>query len=188
MRQSSRLRRLLACLLVLVTAIGGCSRVPFGSATNTGDRAQPAAQPTPPSDFALIFDTNPCGAGRLDTFQGTFTQGKLWKQPRTVKLTLSANERQRIYAKMLDIDFFRYPTEYSVVTPDKARGMVAPASTYYLKIRSDGRIKELRWTDNITDPSTDQAERLREFMGLLEDITAAQAEVRRLPTADAGCL
>ena len=28
---------------------------------------------TPPADFALIFDSSPCGIGRLDTFRGTYT-------------------------------------------------------------------------------------------------------------------
>lgn len=142
----------------------------------------------PAPDFAFVLDTNPCGIGRADTFRGTFRQGQLWTPRRAARLTLSDADKARIYGEMVAIRFFDYPDRYRVVPVGREWSMVTPASRYYIKVRNAGRVKEVRWVDDIPEPNPPEARRLRELLRLMEDMIAARPEVRRLPDAHGGCL
>lgn len=147
-----------------------------------------AVQPVEPApDFAFVLDTNPCGIGRADTFRRTFRQGQLWTPRRTVRLTLSDADEARIYGKMVAIRFFDYPDRYRVVPLGQERSHVDPGGRYYIKVRNAGRVKEVRWVDDIPEPNPPEARRLRELLRLMEDMIAARPEVRRLPDAHGGC-
>ena len=89
---------------------------------------------------------------------------------------------------MWEIDLFSYPDRYEVpVPPDGRGGMVMPAPNYYLKVRMDGRIKQLSWHDKITAPNPPEARRLRALMRLIENTIRSRPEVKALPEATRGC-
>jgi hypothetical protein len=201
--------QVLLVILALAAVLPACGATPAGTDANTFIERAPSATPpahvspiahgepthptprsaTPPADFALIFDSSPCGIGRLDTFRGTYTQGPLWDPPETIPLRLSRAELGGIYATMGEIDLFSYPDGYEVpVPPDGTSTMMVPAPNYYLKVRMGGRTNALSWHDEITDPNPPEARRLRRLMRLLENTIRSRSEVKALPETARGCL
>ena len=104
----------------------------------------------------------------------------------TVNISLSEEELDRIYKKMVEIDFFDYPDEFSVSVPaGESFGMVTPCSSYYFKVEYDSKIKELWWEDEITNEDK-KAGRLRELIKLIRDIIESKEEYQKLPAPTSG--
>ena len=142
----------------------------------------------PANDFALIFEYGACGTDRLDTFRGDFTQDRLVESPITTPITITLSDKISIYQKTLDINFFSYPAHYTI--PPAADGsitQVIPATHYLFIVRNQDQTKTVEWLDNIVEPKTVEAERLRELAHLLIDLIKAKPEVKRLPELTAGC-
>ena len=105
----------------------------------------------------------------------------------TVNLSLSEEELDRIYDKMLEIDFFDYPEEFSVSTSGGSFGIMTPYSSYYFRVEYDSGIKELRWKDEISYPD-EKADRLRELIRIIKDIVESKEEYKALPVPTSGYL
>ena len=106
----------------------------------------------------------------------------------TVELSLSEEELDSIYQKMLEIDFFDYPDVFSIVVPaGEIVGMVTPHESYYFKVQYDSRTKELWWADSITNEHM-KADRLRELIKLILDIIESKGEYKALPEPRGGYL
>jgi hypothetical protein len=143
-------------------------------------------QPSEESDFNLIFKYGITARNELNTFKGTYTKDMVMDPPITVELSLSKGEMDRIYQKMVEIDFFDYPDKFSVsVPPDEPIGMVTPYASYYFKVEYDSQIKELRWEDEITNPD-EKADRLRELIMFIRDIVESKEEYKKLPEPTSG--
>lgn len=114
----------------------------------------------------------------------------LWNAPQTVPVSLSERKKGWVYGEMRATGAVGHPAEFSAAPAGKPwmRGQVTPAPTYYLKVRSDGQVKELRWADDVLQPNPPEARRLRALMHLLIGIVATQQEIRALPEQDAWCL
>ena len=142
--------------------------------------------PSSEASFNLIFKYGVMARNELDTFQGTYTKDMVMDPSITVNLALSEEELARIYQKMLEIDFFGYPDEFSVSVPSgEAVGMVTPYSSYYFKVEYDSKIKELRWEDEIINKD-EKADKLRELIKLIRDIIEAKEEYKKLPSPTSG--
>jgi len=142
--------------------------------------------PPESDDFGLIFAYGVTAGNVLNTFEGTYTKDMVLDPPITVSLPLTEEELDAIYQKMIEIDFFNYPDEFSItVPPDEGVGIVTPSSCYYFKVIYDSKIKELRWEDKITNPDT-KAEQLRELIELIISIVQSKKEYQRLPTPKSG--
>lgn len=134
------------------------------------------------SGFDLEFKYGITARNVLDTFEGTYTKDMVADPPVTIDFALSEEEKEEIYQKMVEIDFFDYPDEFSVeISPDAAVTMVTPYSSYYFRVVYDSQIKELRWDDDIKNPD-EQADRLRELIMLIRDIVESKEEYKALPT------
>ena len=144
--------------------------------------------PEPEANFALYFSYGSCLSESVDTFQGTFTRSMcLPDPPVTVSFSLSAEELQAIYREMARIDFFGYPDQFSVVVPEGAVvGRVTPSTSYHLRVRNGEVEKELHWTDDIFEPTTQDADRLRAFLKKLIDIIHQRPELKQVPMPS-GC-
>ena len=144
---------------------------------------------TPPpeeSKFNLIFYYGVGANNGLNTFEGTYTKDMIMDPPITVNLSLSEEELDSIYRKMVEIDFFDYPDEFSVSVPSgEAIGMVTPHSSYYFKVEYDSKVKELRWEDKITNED-EKANKLRELIKLIRDIVESKEEYKELPEPRSG--
>ena len=124
----------------------------------------------------------------LDTFEGTYTKDMVTDPPITIELSLSEEEKDMIYQKMVEIDFFNYPDEFSInVPPGEMIGTVTPYNSYYFKVEYDSQIKELRWDDEITN-SDEMADQLRELITLIRSIIESKEEYRELPEPTSGYL
>ncbi len=104
----------------------------------------------------------------------------------TVKLSLSEEELDCIYQKMVEIDFFDYPDKFSIILPpNKPHGIVTPYYSYYFKVQHDAGIKELWWEDEIVYEDI-QADKLRELINLIWDIIKSKDEYKELPEPTSG--
>jgi hypothetical protein len=147
-----------------------------------------AGDDTQEVEFNLIFRYGVTGANVLDTFQGTFTKDMISEAPITIDFSLTAEEMESIYQKMLEIDFFDYPDEFEVAVPEgELARMVLPYSSYYFKIQHSSGIKELTWEDKITN-TDEKADRLKELIHLIRDIIELKPEYQVLPEPSGGYL
>ena len=107
---------------------------------------------TPPaetSSFNLIFKYGVMAKNELNTFERTYTKDMVMDPSITINLSLTEEGLDRIYQKMVEIDFFDYPEEFSVSTEEEESiGIVNPYSSYYFKVEYGSSIKELRWKDD----------------------------------------
>ena len=145
--------------------------------------------PTPgESNFGLIFRYGVMARNELNTFKGTFTKDMVSDPSITVDLSLSEEELDSIYRKMVEIDFFNYPDEFSVpIPPDGMVHIVTPYSSYYFKVKYDSKIKELWWEDEIKNENI-KADKLRELIKLIWNIIESKEEYQKLPKPTSGYL
>jgi hypothetical protein len=165
-------------VLVLVAALLGTA----------GCTAPPPSSVPPPSssNFNLTFKYGIGAWNELNTSQGTYTKDMIMDPPITVNLSLSKEELDRIYQKMVEINFFGYPDKFSVsVSPGESVGMVTPYCSYYFKVEYDAKVKELSWKDNIINEDK-KAEKLRELINLIRDIIESKEEYKQLPPPKGG--
>ncbi|MFC2005181.1 hypothetical protein ACFLUY_03040 [Chloroflexota bacterium] len=156
-------------LIVAVTSLTGCT-----------------SRPAEVSNFNLIFKYGVTARNELNTFEGTYTKDMIMDPPITVELSLTGEELGSIYKKMLEIDFFDYPDEFSVpVSPRGLTKMVTPYSSYYFKVEYDSSITELRWEDEIKNENK-EADKLRELIRLIRDIIESKEEYKELPKPTGG--
>jgi len=156
-------------LIVAVIGLAGC-----------------ATPPAEVSSFNLIFKYGVMAKNELNTFEGIYTKDMVMDPSITINLSLTEAELDRVYQKMVEIDFFDYPDEFSV--PVEEGGlvtMVTPYSSYYFKVEYDSTVKELRWEDEIMNPN-DKAKRLRELIQLIRDIIELKEEYKELPSPTSG--
>ena len=140
------------------------------------------------SNFNLIFKYGVGAKNELNTFEGTYTKDMIMDPPITVKLYLSQEEVDRIYQKMVEIDFFSYPDKFFVsVPPGEVVGMVTPFLSYYFKVEYDSKTKELWWEDEIIKED-EKAEKLRELIKFIRDIIESKEEYKKLPSPRGGYL
>lgn len=167
-------------LVVVVLAIGGCglfvSKQPIIS------------PPMTPDEFNLIFEYGVGAKNELNTFQGRYTKDMIVDTPITVNLSLSKEELDRIYQKMVEIGFFDYPDKFAISVPSgEIVGGVTPYHSYYFKVEYNSKIKELSWEDEITNKD-ERADRLRELIKLIIDVIESKEEYKKLPSPTGGYL
>lgn len=159
--------------------------------------AEPSARPlpervyaqSPEANFALYLSYGGCLPESLDTFQGTFSRSMCPPAPPvTLSLTLSTQEMEAIYRGLAAIDLFSYPEQFSVAAPEGAVvGRITPSNSYYLRVRNGATEKELYWTDDITEPGSEEADRLRVFLRMIIDLIYQHRELQQVPTPGCGC-
>ena len=145
--------------------------------------------PTPgESNFNLIFKYGVSAKNILDTFEGTYTKDMVMDPSITVNISLSEEELDRIYKKMVKIDFFSYPEKFKV-SPSLGEivGIVTLYSRYYFRVEYDSQIKELSWDDELIYKD-EKADRLREVIKLIRDIIESKEEYKELPEPTSGYL
>jgi hypothetical protein len=147
--------------------------------------------PEPEPNFALYFRFGGCLSETLDTFRGTFSRSMCPPNPPAIiSFALSAEEMRTIYLEMVRIDLFSYPDQFSISVPEGAVvGRVTPSDSYYLKVRNGVVDKELYWTDDIIEPTTQEADQLRAFLKMVVDIIHGHSELKQVPEpSGCGCV
>ncbi len=123
---------LLICFLI---GISGCSKPATTAITSpdvTGD-----------SGFNFIFKYGVTAGNILDTFQNTFTKDMVTDAPITVTLTLTQEEKDLIYRKMVEIGFFDFPADFNDRIPAdlETTQIVTPGKDIILKHRPAKQLK-----------------------------------------------
>ena len=173
-------------MFVALSCVMGCNN-------ETPAEPEPPAEvtPTPPpaeAGFNFIFKYGVMARNELDTFKGTYTKDMVMDPPITVELSLSEEEMDGIYQKMIEIDFFAYADKFSIhVPPGGPIAIRTPYPSYYFKVEYDSGIKELWWEDEIVKED-EKADRLRELIELIRDIVESKKEYQELPEPRSGYL
>jgi hypothetical protein len=129
-----------------------------------------------------------CSTDRLDTFKGEFTQDRVVESSITIPLRLSAEQMMTIYQKMVEINLTQYPEMFAIPTPPSGEvAMVVPAWHYTLSVENGESKKMIRWTDEIVQPTTPEADRLRELFQIIVNMVHEHPEFMQLPELNFGC-
>jgi len=188
----------LSLALLVIVLVGSCANVMPVNTNVDSTLSTTNKSSVPGSDYVLLFRY---GAGwttngetisgrynQLDTLHGTYTKDMIATPSTTVSLILPASDMAAIYAKMQEIDFFAYPSDFSVKPPPGSNTtMVTPSQLYYLEVNEGSMAKTLLWNDNILNPDT-QATKLRDLIQLIKSIIESKAEYKALPPASGGYL
>ena len=167
--------------MALSVTIGCDNGAPAGPEPSTDGAVTPTPQEP---NFNFVFRYGIMAKNILDTFQGTYSKDMVADPNIMIYLSLSEEELDRIYDKMVEIDFFNYPDKFSVSGPPGVpTGIKTPYSSYYFKVEYNSMIKELWWNDQIVykDYQDEKADRLRELIMLIRDIVESKEEYKKLP-------
>lgn len=142
-----------------------------------------------PTQFKMIFEYGVEAKNKLDTFNGTFTKDMISCSPITVNLTLTPEELNKIYQKMIETNFFDYPDKFVDSNHYKpVVSAVTPFYSYYFKVEYDGgKIKELSWNDD-TEYVDENGAKLHELIQLITGIISTKDAYKQLPEPCGGYL
>lgn len=148
-----------------------------------------AWQAQPESNFGFILEFGPCSIDRLDTFKGEFTQDRVVEPPITIPLQLSDEQMKMIYEKMIEINVAGYPEVFEVPKPLIGEVvMLSSPYNYDLTIENGESRVSIRWTDDMVQPTTPEADRLRELFRLIIQMVHEQPGYQGLPEVKFGCI
>ena len=106
-------------------------------------------------DFAFRFALGVCGGELVvDTFNGTVARTA--PPAATIPLVLSDQECTRVRQAIDGMQFFALPSRYVVVPPPEAVLFdTLPAFSHTLRVRRDGQVHEVNWSDRRTSVPPD---------------------------------
>jgi hypothetical protein len=143
-----------------------------------------------PADFNLVFKYGYGTVNKnvLNTFDGTYTKDMVSDPPITIEFSLSDEEMDRIYQKMVEVNFFCYPDKFVIPVPEgEFVGAGSPYQGYYFKVECGHKVKVLQWEDEITNKNEDTG-KLRTLIRLIRDIIESKEEYKNLPSPRGGYL
>ena len=124
----------------------------------------------------------------MNTFTQRYTKDMLTAPAITLTVTLPPSDMERIYQKMLEIDFFNYPSTYKIpIGPNEPMVITTAAMHYHFSVRNNGQTKTVDWLDEIIQPTKPEADGLRDLAKLMIKVIEAQPEIQALPAPNAGC-
>lgn len=164
-----------AFLLLTASLLFACSSVAW------------PAQPEP--NFGFVFEFGSCSIDKLDTFKGEFTQDRVVEPSITFPLQLLDEQKATIYGKMLEINVVRYPEVFAIPKPLIGEVvMLSSPYNYVLTVENGESGTSIRWTDNIVQPTTLKADRLRELFRLIIQMVHEYPGYQGLPEVKFGCI
>jgi hypothetical protein len=142
------------------------------------------------ADFGFRFEFGSCLVERLDTFDGTFTQGYPGPSARiaTAQMALTDAQMSAIYRAIESVRFFDYPAVFVGVPPGAVETIhISPSYKYGFEVRNAGVVHTVSW-DASNKPTTIQADRLRDFFTMVQGLIYEHPEFKRLPPVKIGCM
>jgi hypothetical protein len=134
------------------------------------------------ADFAFRFEYNHCGAYTLDTSKNVYSRDTgPGAEPISIPLTLSSGQLAAVEARIDNIHFFEYPTDFKGVPPGLVETITTtPSTTYRLDVRRVGAVHTVAWDDAPT-PRSEEANRLLELFNFIIGFIDEHPDVKRLP-------
>lgn len=151
---------------------------------------EPTSQLSEPEpNFAFTFEYGSCNRDILDTFNGTYTKDMIIDPAVTITYRLTNTQAIEIFQKMVEIDLWDYPDVFSIATPKHGTvGIITPVMSYRITVRNGDITKTLFWLDEITEPTTMEAERLRSLFSMIIEMIQNSPEYKHLPEPKMGCV
>ena len=146
---------------------------------------------TPPAgNFAFVFQESPCGYGgvfTLDSAKGILTYDPMdGTAAMRVDLQLTKAELGKIYSRAALIDFFHYPTVFTISTT--YAGYEKSPISYQLALTNGNQTNSVQWMDNVvTRFPNDEADQLRGLMKLIDKSMRKHEEFKKLPELKGRC-
>jgi len=141
------------------------------------------------SDFNLVFRYGHYhveAKNELNTFRGSYTRDMVTRSPITVKLCLTKEDLDRIYLKMMEIDFFSYPDVFHVKHMGDIIGEASHWNTYFIMVQNGTKVKTVRWDSRYLISGNEEYDSLMELVRLIWKIIEAKPEYQRIPEPRAG--
>jgi hypothetical protein len=132
------------------------------------------------SDFNLLFKYGVGAKNELNTFENTCTKDMILSPSITIWLYLSDEEMDQIEQKMIEIDFFNYPSTFPLST----ERFVTPSEDFYIKVQNGTATKEVSWNSNSQLGNVE--DNLRQLVRCITDIVEKRPEYKSLPPPNGG--
>lgn len=143
----------------------------------------------PESNFGFVLEFGSCSVDKLDTFKGEFTQNRVVEPSITIPLRLTDEQMTMIYGKMIEIEVAQYPEVFAIPKPLIGEAvMISSPYNYALMVRNGESIISIRWTDDMVQPTTAKADRLRELFRLIIPMVEEHPDYQQLPEVNFGCI
>jgi len=118
-------------------------------------------------DFEFVFQESACGTRPieiLDTKSHTLIHNPIFgKESFTIQLQLTDSQMDTVRQKIVEIDFFKYPTIF-IVPDEQIRGYQAPASTTQMTVTIGTKSHSVTWSSEIlTEPPYMDEKNLRDL-------------------------
>jgi hypothetical protein len=132
-----------------------------------------------PEDFNFTFKYGVMTKNVVDTFSDKYTKDLVQDGLVTTGLTLSNDEKKRIYDYMDEIDFFQYPEEIEGMNQ-------IPRSGYFLEIQYNGENNVFKWNGEFNQDK--QHQEFRILTKLIIEIIESKESYQSLPDRKGGYL
>ena len=139
--------------------------------------------PTRPEHFDFIFKYGPMAKNVLNTLNGTYTRDMVIGPSVTINMTLTEDDLDRIFRKMIEINFFDYPETFVVPRKD-VYGYVTPFDRYRFFVEYCD-VKTVKW-DAEELYRNREATSLKELCDLIIEIIESKPEYKTLPKPRGG--
>jgi hypothetical protein len=154
----------------------------------------PNATPTPiqmADNFSFVFTDFGCGFAPfdiLDTENGTLIHTSIGEtESITIPFQLTETELINVFEKIIEIDFFKYPTDFTIPS-----GYVAvteiPISSYMIKVTNSGVTHLVNWVGSSSRTGYPKADQLMELIRLIEEIIHDHPQYQQLPPPTTLCV
>jgi hypothetical protein len=189
----------LCILLALLTACSaGSTRQPASEAdvqdtkgvanTPDGRPVQETILVTPPDDFGFTLSFGTCSDETLNTFESTFARQITQDDSLTISLVLTEAQMTAVYRQAVEIDLWGHPDHFAIQSETDSYTIRHPSPKYRITVRAAGETKDVAWHDEIVQPATIEASRLRAFLRHIIDIVHDHPGVRQLPESTILCM
>ena len=186
-------------IILVVLLLAACNPLVPVTTDTSGTRSPVQGLPSPlatspfpaqpEANFAFLFAFGTCSTDVLDTFEQTYSREIKPGDSVTIPIALTDAQMASIYQKMVEINFFDYPEVFEIpVKEGETYGMVTPAPSYRFTVRLGEVTKTVTWTDEIVEPTSPEADALRELIQLLLQVIESHPEIQRLPPSNILCL
>jgi hypothetical protein len=126
--------------------------------------------------FNFIFRHGANARNELNTFKGTYARNTGIETPVTIILSLSPEELDRIRRKMIEIDFFSYPSRFNEsISSRDITGERTAYESYYILAEYNYGSKEVSWNDRYITKN-ERAAKLTELVTLIKGILESKPE------------
>ena len=130
------------------------------------------------NSFAFKYE-NTLTANRIDTFNGSITVDWWMSDSATTNLCFTMDELNLIKDEMRKIHILKYPKDYRPASGDSRDVIISPHPVYYLKVKFDSVIKEIRW-DDYNFSNVENAIKLRQLFNKIEIILRSKPKYKNI--------